>query len=404
VYRDMHAKYYYNKFVMKNGIKYVKQAIRKLASQYDVIVMEGAGSPAEINLAEYDLANMKLAEMVNAPVLIVADIERGGCFASMVGTLQLLKQKHRMLVKGFVINKFRGDKSILDPAISSFEHMTKKPVLGIVPFIDNMLLPNEDSLGTPVGRAKDEMINIAIIRYPNAVNLSDFDSLLQASDALNTYYVTATNRLAEADLILLPSSRNIVSDLQWLHESKIADRIKALHAKGKPVIGVCEGFAMMGNRINIDSKKLDGLGLLDTTVYAGRNLAGNIRARVASSKGMVSADGMLEAYLREDYRIVNGRNAMPLLQILRLNGRSRRFAEGSVSRDGLALGCSVYGLFDAPHFRDAIIEFLSRKKGVKATTHGLDAIAFWDEQIQKFSDIVKDNIDMHRIKKLVGLN
>lgn len=403
-YRDMHAKHYYSRFVMKNGIKYVKQAFQKLSSQYDVIVIEGAGSPAEINLAEYDLANMKLAEMVNAPVVIVADIERGGCFASMVGTMQLLKQKHRALVKGFVINKFRGDKSILDSAIDSFERMTKKPVLGIVPFIDNMLLPNEDSLDTPVGKAKDEMINIAIIRYPDAINLSDFDSLLQASDALNVYYVTKTNKLADADLILLPSSRDIVSDLRWLHESKLADRIRALHAKGKPVIGVCEGFAMMGNRINLDSTRLDGLGLLDTMVYAGKKLAGNIRARIASIKGIVSADGMLEGHLREDYRVVNGRNAAPLLQVVSLNGRSRRFAEGSVSRNGLALGCSVYGLFDSPSFRDNIIEFLSHRKGIKATTHGLNAIAFWNEQIQKFSDIVKDNIDMHRIRKLVGLN
>ena len=282
--------------------------------------------------------------------------------------------------------------------------MIRKPVLGIVPFIDNMLLPNEDSLGTPAGRVKHDMINIAVIRYPDAVNLSDFDSLLQASDALNAYYVTTTNRLVDADLILLPSSRDMVSDLHWLHESKIGDRIKALHAKGKPVIGVCEGFVMMGNKINFDSSKFDGLGLLDTTVYADRKLAGNIKARVASSKGLVSSDGMMEAYLKEDYRVVNGKNAKALLQIMSFNGKSRRFAEGSVSKDGLALGCSIYGLFDAPNFRNKIIEFLSRKKGIDATTHELDAEEFWDEQIQKFSDTVKDNIDMHAIRKLVGLN
>ncbi len=404
MYRDMHAKYYYSKFVMKQGPKYVKQAFRKLASKYDIIVIEGAGSPAEINLADYDLANMKLAEMVNAPVVIVADIDRGGCFASMVGTLQLLKQKHRSLVKGFVINKFRGDKSILDSAIDSFEGMTKKPVFGVVPFIDNILLPNEDSLGTPAGRAEHDMINVAVIRYPDAINLSDFDSLLQASDALNPYYVTSTNKLADADLILLPSSRDIVSDLKWLHESKVGDRIRALHTRGKPVIGVCEGFAMLGNRINLDSAKLEGLGLLDTTVYADRKFAGSIKARVASSRGMVSSDGILEAHLRKDYRVVNGRNTTSLLQVMSLNGRSRRFAEGSVSKNGLALGCSIYGLFDTPNFRNRIIDFLSQKKGISAVTHELEAVEFWGEQIQKFSDTVKDNIDMHGIRKMVGLN
>ncbi|MGH9923573.1 MAG: hypothetical protein ACRD38_12565, partial [Nitrososphaerales archaeon] len=169
-------------------------------------------------------------------------------------------------------------------------------------------------------------------------------------------------------------------------------------------IGVCEGFVMMGNKINFDSSKFDGLGLLDTTVYADRKLAGNIRARVASSKGMISSDGTMEAYLKEDYRVVNGKNTAALLRIMSFNGKSRRFAEGSVSKDGLALGCSIYGLFDAPNFRNKIIDFLSRKKGVRTTMHELNAVEFWDEQIQKFSDTVKDNIDMHAIRKLVGLN
>jgi adenosylcobyric acid synthase len=282
--------------------------------------------------------------------------------------------------------------------------MTKKHVIGIVPFIDNILLPNEDSLGTPTGRTKSDMINVAIIRYPNAINLSDFDSLLHASDALNPYFVTTTNRLADADLILLPSSRDVASDLNWLHENKIADRIRTLHTKGKPVIGVCEGFAMMGNNIKLDSSRLEGLGLLDTKVYADTNLAGSIRAKVASTKGMVSADGMFEAYLREEYRVVNGRNVIPFLRIISLNGSSRRFSEGSVSKDGLAIGCSVYGLFDAPNFRNKIIEFLSHKKGVKVATHGLAAMEFWDKQIQKFSEVVKDNIDMQQIREIVGLN
>ncbi|MFQ5970628.1 MAG: hypothetical protein ACE5J2_09080, partial [Nitrososphaerales archaeon] len=263
-------------------------------------------------------------------------------------------------------------------------------------------LPNEDSLGTPAGRPKHELINIAIIKYPNAINVSDFDSLLQASDALNAYYVTVTNRLLNADLILLPSSRDIVGDLQWLYENKIADRIRRLNAKGKPVIGVCEGFAMMCNKINVDSSKYDGLGLLDTIVYGDRKVSGSVKAKL-SNKAAISVDGILEAYLREDYRVVNGRNAMPLLRVVSLNGKDRSFSEGSVSSDGLALGCCLHGLFDTPYFRNKIIEFLSRKKGVKAAPHGLDAINFWDKQIQRFSDMVKDNIDMHQIRKLAGL-
>jgi adenosylcobyric acid synthase len=394
---DMHAKEYY-KFAVKNGVKYVMRALRKL-DKYDIIVIEGAGSPAEINLMEYDIANMKLAEMVNAPVLIVADIDRGGCFASMIGTLELLKRKHRALVKGFIINKFRGDKSILDSAIGSVERMTGKSVRGIIPFVESMFLPNEDSLGLASGIVKDNMINIAIIRYPNASNVSDFDSLLHSSEMLNTCYVTTKTKLRTADLLLLPSSRNLISDLEWLHESGIGERIRTLHSKGIPVIGVCEGFAMMADKITLNSKKMEGMGLLDTSIHADRNVTGWINARLYNN----NSHGMVEGYLNKSYRAVNGRNAVPLLQVTGLNSRKSRFAEGSASRNGLAMGCCVYGLFDTPHFRNSVIELLSRKKGIDVNTHELNATEFWDGQIQKFSSIVRKNIDMHAIRRIVGL-
>ena len=400
VYRDMHARYYYHNFIQK-GMQYVKKAINKL-SKYDVVVIEGAGSPVEINIADYDIANMKLAEMLNAPVLIVADIERGGCFASMVGTMQLLKTKHRKLVKGFIINKFRGDKTILNPAISPVEKITKKPVLGIIPLIDNMLLPNEDSLGIDAGRSKRDLINIAIIRYPNAINIADFDSLSQSSDTLNTYYVTSPTQFSDADLVLLPPSRNLTGDLEWMRENGIADSIRSLRSR-KPVIGICEGFAMMGRHIQ-NTENIDGLGLINTTVYADRKLAGTASLTIASRKAIVSTNGKaLNAYLRGDYRVVNGKNTYPLFHVVKLNGKHRKFAEGSVSSDGLAFGCCLYGLFDAPLIRNSLIGYLARRKKVRAVTHNMDATAFWDKQIQKFSNTVKNNTDMEQIMKLVGL-
>ncbi len=401
-YREMHAKDYYNGFVMRDGARYVAQAIRKLSEDYDLIVIEGAGSPAEINLARYDLANMKLAEKIRAPVVIVADIERGGCFASMVGTLQLLERKHKTLVKGFVINKFRGDKSILHPAVSRFEKMTGKPVLGIIPFIDEMLLPSEDSLGMGRGAARPDRINMAIIRYPGAANLSDLDPLLQASAATNAYHVTPSNRLDEADIILLPPSRDIARDLEWLHESGTAERIRALHAAGTPVIGIGDGYAMMCKRIFTGSRRLDGLGLLDVVAHSADRLSGRIRAEI--SKASHLGAGVIQGHLRQDYRLVRGRGAAPLLDVTGLNGRGKKFAEGSAGRDGLALGSCVYGLFDAPAIRNTILGLVAQRKGLKASAHDLGAMEFWDIQTQRLSEIVRANIDMQRLMALAGLH
>ncbi|MEM2759324.1 MAG: cobyric acid synthase [Nitrososphaerales archaeon] len=400
-YRNMNAKYYYDKFVLQKGMKFVKQAIKKL-SQYDIVVIEGAGSPAEINIADYDIANMRLAEMLRAPVLIVADIERGGCFASIVGTMQLLKPKHRNLVKGFIINKFRGDRTILGQAIASLQRITKRPVLGVVPFIDDMMLSNEDSLGIKMGRPRHDMINIAVIKYPNAINVADFEPLLLSSDSLNTYYVTSAGKLSDADLVLLPSSRDIMHDLKWMKHTKIGDEIKSCREKNIPIIGICEGFAMMSEQIRADGKAMNGLGLIDTSAYSGRKLEGTVNVMVASRKPIVYTNGKIfDAYVREHYTVVNGRNANSLLHVHKLNGKPCRFAEGCISKDGFAFGCFLYGLFDTPLIRNSVIEYLSRKKGIRTKIHHMPIDKFWDKQIQRFSTIVKDNIELEQIMRLI---
>ena len=399
MYRDMHAKYYYSNFIRK-GMHYVKQAIKKL-SKYDIVVIEGAGSPAEINIMDQDIANMRIAKMLEAPVLMVADIERGGCFASIVGTMHLLRPLERKFVKGFIINKFRGDKTILDPAIKSIEKITKKPVLGIIPFIDDMLLPKEDSLGIVAGRPEHEQINIAIIKYPNAVNLTDFDSLVNSSGVINSYHVSSSAKLSNADLVLLPSSRNIIDDLKWIQATGIGDSIRSL---GKPIIGICEGFVMMGKHIQIGGIKMDGLALVDTMIFTGKAIAGNVGMKLTTSKAMVSNNGeILNAYLRSGYRVIRGNKSQPLFHIVRLNDNRVKLAEGAIRSDGLAFGCQLYGLFDTPPIRNSVIAYLARKKKIKVEMHEMEANQMWDSQIQRLSRTVLANINMERIRKLVEL-
>jgi adenosylcobyric acid synthase len=400
VYRDMHAKHYYNSFVTRKAMRYLKTAIKEL-SPYDVVVIEGAGSPAEINIMDYDIANMKLAEMLDAPVLIVADIERGGCFASMAGTMSLLKRKHRRLVKGFIINKFRGDKSVLDPGIKQIEEIVKKPVLGIIPYVDQMFLPNEDSLGMKLGSSKENKINIAVVRYPNAINITDLDPLLRSSDGINPYYVTS-NKLSDADLVILPASRDLVSDLEWMKQSGVASGLKSLK-KSRPIIGICEGFVMMGTEISIRGVKIKGLGVVDIRSYHAKALAGNVMFRVKPSRTTIPNGTMMTGYLRRDYRITYGRNAHPMFRISGFQGRPRRFQDGAVSASGLVMGCNIYGLFDAPVLRNDLVDYLARVNKMSVKTSGMEASELWDQQIQAFSDVVRRNTDIEYITKLVGL-
>ncbi|MFQ5975365.1 MAG: cobyric acid synthase, partial [Candidatus Hydrothermarchaeales archaeon] len=214
-YKDIEARQYYDDFAMEEGIEIVKDAFERLKNRYELIIIEGAGSPAEINLYEKDIANMRIAEMAGAPVILVADIDRGGVFASIYGTINLLKKEDKERLKGVVINKFRGDIEILKPGIDMIEKKVGKPVLGVIPYISDLRLPGEDSISLEKKKQNGfGSTDIAVIRLPRISNFTDFDPLL--NDGANVRYVENPEELGNPDAIIIPGTKNTIEDLLWL--------------------------------------------------------------------------------------------------------------------------------------------------------------------------------------------
>ncbi|MEE3398358.1 MAG: cobyric acid synthase, partial [Eubacterium sp.] len=243
---NMRAREYFE--YKKKLVPDIKKAISKLEESFDIIVIEGAGSPAEINLKKNDIVNMGMAEMVDAPVLLVGDIDRGGVFAQLLGTLELLEPHERDRVRGLIVNKFRGDKTILDPGIESLEKMGHVPVTGVVPYV-RLNLEDEDSLTERFSSRTEKNINIGVIRVPHISNFTDFDVFEQLEDvALN--YISKLEDVERQDLIILPGSKNTIADMKWLKENGLETSIKKYAASGRPVIGVCGGYQMLGQKIS----------------------------------------------------------------------------------------------------------------------------------------------------------
>ena len=230
----------------KQLIPDIRKAFRKLEEYADIIVIEGAGSPAEINLKENDIVNMGLAQMLDAPVLLVGDIDRGGVFAQLLGTLMLLTEEERKRVKGLIINKFRGDKSILDPGITMLEEKGGVPVTGVVPYME-LALEDEDSLTGRFDRKKEGLIDIAVIHYPRISNFTDFNVFEQFPE-VTVRYVTSISELHHPDLIFLPGSKNTMGDLKWMRQNGLEAAVKRL-AGEIPVFGICGGYQMLGETI-----------------------------------------------------------------------------------------------------------------------------------------------------------
>ncbi|MCR4713917.1 MAG: cobyric acid synthase [Treponemataceae bacterium] len=358
---NMRAKDYFK--YKKQLIPDIKKAFSALEEIADIIVIEGAGSPAEINLRSDDIVNMGLAELVDAPVLLVADIDRGGVFAQLCGTVQLLRDDERARVKGLVINKFRGDKSILDPGISMIEDMLKIPVTGVLPYLD-ISLDDEDSLSTRFEKKETKLVNIGVVRLPRISNFTDFAVFEQIQD-VSLHYITDVREVAKMDMVIIPGSKNTIGDLKWLRESGLEAAIKKFATK-KPVFGICGGYQMLGNSI-IDADGVEGGGelrgmeLLDCRTELKSQ---KVRTRVSGRLGAV--DGVLSCLSRKEfsgYEIHMGETTV--------GGNAHLMEKGAYS--GNVYGTYIHGFFDEGDLSICVVRALAAAKGVSLPCDGAGA-------------------------------
>lgn len=409
---NMSAKEYHQGYSLK-AFSAVKEALGRLDQSYDTIVIEGAGSPAEVNLKANDIVNMRVAKYLHAPVLLIADIDRGGALASLVGTLELLDEEERALVKGLVINKFRGDETLLTPAVDFLEKKTGKPVLGIIPHIEHMGIDDEDSVSLEEKQEvpADGDLRIAVIRTPKISNFTDFDCLAGETD-VSLYYVQDAASLGMPDLIMLPGSKNTTEDMLYLESSGLADKIKAAAAAGTPVIGICGGYQMLGEEIRdpehteSEHDGVKGLGLLGLrTTFAAQKLTSQVRARCEALGFMgqtITAEGLrgYEIHMGQT-DFTRAEDMHPLCITERANQACSK-TEGTMGADGRVFGTYIHGIFDHDEFRRSLLNALRLAKGLPALKNTRNVYAEKQRSYDALADTVRAHLDMEKLREIMG--
>jgi adenosylcobyric acid synthase len=354
----------------------VAAAYGRLSSRHEIIVLEGAGSPVEMNLKDRDVVNLKMAEIADAQCLLVADIDRGGVFASLIGTYSLLEPDERKRFCGFLINKFRGDVSLFSPGIDYLEARLAQKCLGVIPYLYDHGIDDEDSvsverraIGAP-SVANENKLSICIVGYPYLANFTDFTALEQVPGVI-VYYTRRPDDAKSADVLILPGSKNTISDLLWLKESGWASTISEHIAARKPLVGICGGFQMLGHEITdphgVESrvKRVSGLGLLDvTTVLTGDKITRQATAKLRNSSlfGNRISDPSFNGYEIHLGETVLRDGSESLLR-LRRSGDTEDRCDGAVTSDGMILGTYLHGLFDSAEALEFFINYWRRILG-----------------------------------------
>ena len=369
----------------------IKKAFKKLEEYADIIVIEGAGSPAEINLKQNDIVNMGMAEMVDAPVLLVGDIDRGGVFAQLLGTLMLLEEKEKKRVKGLVINKFRGDKSILDPGIEMLEEKGDVPVVGVVPYME-LSLEDEDSLTERFDRKSEGLIDIAVIRYPRISNFTDFNVFEQMPE-VTVRYVTSISELHHPDIIFLPGSKNTMGDLKWMRQNGLEAAVKKL-SEDIPVFGICGGYQMLGQEISDpdgveEGGKIRGMELLPvSTILMPEKKRCQIEGKIERLSGLFH---VLSDCKFKGYEIHMGRT-----------GTEEKVVVTSGMNENI-YGSYVHGLFDEGIIANTMVQALAEKKGIEIESGEFeDYQTFKDKQYDKLADTLRMYLNMEEIYEMLG--
>jgi len=407
----MSARHYHNDYVQTVWPAIV-ESFERLKEKYEIIVLEGAGSPAEVNLQKNDVVNMRAAHLAKAPVLLVADIDKGGALAAIVGTLELLQSDDRKMVVGIIINKFRGDLGLLQPALDFLEEKTRIPVLGVIPYF-NFIIPEEDTVNDELrpNNSENKVLEIGVLYLPHISNFTDFDSLDGEPDVY-LRYIKPGEKIGQLDCLIIPGSKNTIGDLNWIKSIGWDQEIMQLAASAVPIIGICGGFQMLGRTI-IDSQNIEsvneetaGLGLLDViTNFSSEKTTWQVNGH-ALGHGKLMDD--LHSQQVEGYEIHMGQSfrspgVEPAFQLLRLNDPDRQVFDGAVNETGLIWGTYLHGLFDADQFRRAFLNQLRKLKDLPPLDLQYSFQENREAAYNDLADLVRANISMQQIYKLMGL-
>lgn len=410
VHKSMKAREYYA--FKDHAWKAAKSSFDGLSSRHDIIVIEGAGSPAEINLMDVDIVNMSVAKYAKAPVLLVGDIDKGGVFASLYGTVKLLGRDSRH-IKGFIINKFRGDADILRPGLDMIREKTSTPVIGVLPYFDCAGLPEEDGLalsGNNAGArftAPFKEIKIVVLRLKYISNFTDFDALMHEPD-VEVLFSDNPSDIENCDMVVIPGTKNTVKDLLYIREKGLDRSIERAYAKGVRIVGMCGGYQMLGRRIydphGVESphREVDGMGLLDIeTNFENTKTTCRVEAAVAGNHFSSTASGPGD--LLRGYEIHMGTSSgdIGLFRLRRLPDHKEEILDGSMK--GHCWGTYIHGIFDDDSFRRAVINGLRARKNLTALESGVNYSFIKDHAIDGIASMVQENIDMEFVNRLLKL-
>lgn len=374
-------------------IPQIMDAYNRLSSQHDIIVIEGAGSPAELNLKADDIVNMGMARLAKSPVLLVGDIDRGGVFAQLIGTVKLLEPAEQDIIKALIVNKFRGDKSIFRSGVEILENRSGKPVAGVVPYI-HCDIEDEDSLSEKLENKSAGFVDIAVIRLPRISNFTDFDVFSQFS-GVSVRYVTKPEQLGTPDMIILPGTKSTISDMKWLRESGLEAALKKAASANILIFGICGGYQLLGNVISDPEStegggEIRGLELLPAkTVFTSEKR----RTRISGNFGNVTGGfAFLSGADFSGYEIHMGRTETDGIPLL---------TTGDGAFSGNICGCYIHGIFDSTEVSSRLVNELFRRKGSEYTGKTMDRNAYKQSQYDLLADSVRESLDMELIYKII---
>ena len=403
VYKNMDAREY---FAFKHNLKKdIMKAYNHIRNNFDICVLEGAGSPAEINLKEDDIVNTGMAEMADSPVILIADIDRGGVFAAIYGTIMLLEESERKRIKGVIINKFRGDKSLLTSGIEMIEALTNVPVLGVVPFVQ-LGIEEEDSLGIDKYNVKkDGNIRISVIKLKHISNFTDIDALSHYND-ISLKYVTKSSELGNEDIIIIPGSKNTVEDMKDLIDKNINREIIRLAKTGTVIFGICGGFQMMGQKImdpqNMESnlKEISGLDLLDIeTVMETVKTTTQYKNKIKNAQGILSGteDIEISGYeIHQGYSYPVNEEKTEIKCIF-----DDKKLKGAVK--GNIVGTYIHGIFDNSKFTSHFLNEVRKRKGLDKKEENFSFSEYKNKEYDKLAQILRENVNIEKIYEIIGI-